>query len=414
MYEFDSQEEAFNMLFDKDKFEKILYNLISNAFKFTPDYGHISVSLRTKREKEQTLFEIVISDSGIGISNHDKEHIFELFYKGSSQSFEQVHGTGVGLVLVKDYVHMHSGKISVDSEQGRGTIFSITIPCTHDLTGAPAPIDAQQTDERQHQDDDTSEKPRCKVLIVEDNQDMQTFLKINLEDEYEIITANDGQQGLNAIKSTYPDLVISDIMMPEIDGLELCNSVKSDPTISYIPIILLTAKGAEQDRTEGYACGADGYISKPFNMKTLKARISAIIESRLKLQEHYKQQIMTDPANITIESENDKFVSWLVDAIEQNMDNSDFGIQDLCNISGYSYQQIYRKVKALTGQTINEFIRAFRLKRASQYLSQSDMRVSEVMYTVGFNSHSYFTKCFREYFGMSPKEYADKMRGQNS
>ena len=223
------------------------------------------------------------------------------------------------------------------------------------------------------------------MLIVEDNEDMRNFLRINLEEQYEIYTAHDGNDGWEQIRNIYPDLVVSDVMMPGMDGFELCRRSKAELLTCHIPFLLLTAKGDEENRAEGYSAGADGYIAKPFSIKTLRTRVNSLIEQRIKLRERYRQKLLTDPSEIQIESENDKFIDTLVKAIEQNIDNSEFGIQELCEISRYSYQQVYRKVKALTGESINEFIRTVRLKRAAQYLAQSDTRISEIMYSVGFN-----------------------------
>ena len=277
--------------------------------------------------------------------------------------------------------------------------------CKLDPAGA-AP--ASGTADRQPEAGSAERNP--KVLIVEDNEDMRNFLRINLEEQYEIYTAHDGNDGWEQIRNIYPDLVVSDVMMPGMDGFELCRRSKAELLTCHIPFLLLTAKGDEENRAEGYSAGADGYIAKPFSIKTLRTRVNSLIEQRIKLRERYRQKLLTDPSEIQIESENDKFIDTLVKAIEQNIDNSEFGIQELCEISRYSYQQVYRKVKALTGESINEFIRTVRLKRAAQYLAQSDTRISEIMYSVGFNSHSYFTKCFREHFGLSPKEYAEKHR----
>ena len=236
------------------------------------------------------------------------------------------------------------------------------------------------------------------MLIVEDNEDMRNFLRINLEEQYEIYAAHDGNDGWEQIRNIYPDLVVSDVMMPGMDGFELCRRSKAELLTCHIPFLLLTAKGDEENRAEGYSAGADGYIAKPFSIKTLRTRVNSLIEQRIKLRERYRQKLLTDPSEIQIESENDKFIDTLVKAIEQNIDNSEFGIQELCEISRYSYQQVYRKVKALTGESINEFIRTVRLKRAAQYLAQSDTRISEIMYSVGFNSHSYLLpRAFRAF-----------------
>ena len=373
-YDFEASEPELTFQFDSDKVEKVLYNLLSNAFKFTPDNGHIGITVSLRRSDEGRFAAVEVSDTGIGVTEADREHIFERFYQGSNPSFESIRGTGIGLMLAKDFVELHGGT----------------------------------TAERQPEAGSAERNP--KVLIVEDNEDMRNFLRINLEEQYEIYTAHDGNDGWEQIRNIYPDLVVSDVMMPGMDGFELCRRSKAELLTCHIPFLLLTAKGDEENRAEGYSAGADGYIAKPFSIKTLRTRVNSLIEQRIKLRERYRQKLLTDPSEIQIESENDKFIDTLVKAIEQNIDNSEFGIQELCEISRYSYQQVYRKVKALTGESINEFIRTVRLKRAAQYLAQSDTRISEIMYSVGFNSHSYFTKCFREHFGLSPKEYAEKHR----
>lgn len=257
-----------------------------------------------------------------------------------------------------------------------------------------------------------------RILVVDDERELADMVAAILHGAgfacVDVVHA--GAEALAAIDSraASPErayqLLVLDVMMPGMDGFELCRRSKAELLTCHIPFLLLTAKGDEENRAEGYSAGADGYIAKPFSIKTLRTRVNSLIEQRIKLRERYRQKLLTDPSEIQIESENDKFIDTLVKAIEQNIDNSEFGIQELCEISRYSYQQVYRKVKALTGESINEFIRTVRLKRAAQYLAQSDTRISEIMYSVGFNSHSYFTKCFREHFGLSPKEYAEKHR----
>ena len=247
-----------------------------------------------------------------------------------------------------------------------------------------------------------------KILVVDDDTNICELLRLYLTKEgYQVTTANDGEEGLDKFNQVKPDMVLLDVMMPKMDGLEVCRRIRK---LGNTPVMMLTAKGEESDELNGFDLGVDEYIAKPFSIKTLRTRVNSLIEQRIKLRERYRQKLLTDPSEIQIESENDKFIDTLVKAIEQNIDNSEFGIQELCEISRYSYQQVYRKVKALTGESINEFIRTVRLKRAAQYLAQSDTRISEIMYSVGFNSHSYFTKCFREHFGLSPKEYAEKHR----
>ena len=247
-----------------------------------------------------------------------------------------------------------------------------------------------------------------RVLLADDDVSVHRALAEGFHKEaYQVLSAYDGEEALDAIRKLRPDIVVLDVMMPKKDGLMVCREIRKE---SNVPIIMLSAKAEEFDRLLGLELGADDYIAKPFSIKTLRTRVNSLIEQRIKLRERYRQKLLTDPSEIQIESENDKFIDTLVKAIEQNIDNSEFGIQELCEISRYSYQQVYRKVKALTGESINEFIRTVRLKRAAQYLAQSDTRISAIMYSVGFNSHSYFTKCFREHFGLSPKEYAEKHR----
>ena len=248
-----------------------------------------------------------------------------------------------------------------------------------------------------------------RVLVIEDDAALNGILAKRLAEEgHSVDCCFDGRDGLDYAEAADYDCIVLDWMLPKMDGLTLLRRLRGGG--NHANVLLLTAKGDEENRAEGYSAGADGYIAKPFSIKTLRTRVNSLIEQRFKLRERYRQKLLTDPSEIQIESENDKFIDTLVKAIEQNIDNSEFGIQELCEISRYSYQQVYRKVKALTGESINEFIRTVRLKRAAQYLAQSDTRISEIMYSVGFNSHSYFTKCFREHFGLSPKEYAEKHR----
>jgi len=402
-YRFNSSVEFKDMFFDSDKIEKILYNLISNAMKYTPDGGSIDVIVN---EKDNDLI-VSVCDSGIGISPDDQKHLFDRFYQSTNQSFDKTYGTGVGLALTKEFVMLHGGEITIHSQLGEGSTFEFTIPT--DLSS----IDIQDDSLVEDIEDDiefSDHFTKYKVLIIEDNDDMLQFLRMNLEDYYEIYTTNNGEEGLQMVNEKGPDLVISDIMMPGIDGFEVCSAIKDNIITSHIPVILLTAKNDEMSRSEGYSRGADSYIYKPFSIKTLRVRIDKMIEQRERIQQNYRQKVLSEPSEIVIESENDRFINTLMKLIEANMEDPDFGIKELCEKSEYSYQQIYRKTKALTGETINEFIRRVRLKRAMQYLTHSDLRVSEIMYKVGFNSHSYFTKCFREYYGLSPKDYVQKMK----
>lgn len=391
-FEFHSTISQLQIDFDSDKTEKVLFNLISNAIKFTPKGGQISLSLDIDTIHDRKYVVFKVKDSGKGISEEEQKLIFERFYQSQDKSSKDSTGLGVGLTIVKDFVELQGGKVSVDSIPDKGSTFSFTIP-----------IDSLKIDEY----DEAEEAKGIRVLVVEDNKDMQEFIALSLKDKYEVYTASNGASGYSKAKELNPDIIISDIMMPEMDGYELCRKVKSEMRTSHIPVILLSAKNDEESRKEGYLALADGYIGKPFSVKTLLANVEMLIEQRKLLQEKYRRELLSSPSEIRAESEDDRFINSIVQAIEDNMDNSAFGIQEICEITKWSHQQIYRKVRALTGESINEFVRTVRLKRAAQLLSKKGSRVSTVMYDVGFNSHSYFTKCFKEKYGVSPKEYAD-------
>lgn len=400
-YDFEAFDDSIDFSFDGDKIEKVYNNLISNAIKFTPDGGHVSVTVFSRQHGEDREAVVQVSDTGTGVPEEERSHIFERFYQGSAKSYEPVTGSGIGLVLTKEFVELHGGHIDLESREGEGSTFTFVLPCR--MEAAPAG--------EEHDNPDTAVHDEYRILVVEDNPDMSRFIAMSLEQrggEFSVIPASDGAAGLKKAKETYPDLIISDIMMPVMDGLELCRRIKSDMMTSHIPVILLTAKGDEGSRAEGYAAGADGYINKPFSIRTLRSRIGQLIEQRQRLQERYMKELLSNPSEIAVVTESDRFINTLVQAIEDNIGKSDFGIKELCEATHYTYQQVYRKVKILTGESVNEFIRTVRLKRAAQYLASGDMRITDVIYSVGFNSHSYFTKCFREKFGMSPKEYVAK------
>lgn len=391
-YDYFTSISQLQIDFDSDKTEKVLFNLISNAFKFTPMGGSISLTLNMESLHDREFVVFIVKDSGSGISEEEQRLIFERFYQSQSRSNKDATGIGVGLTIVKDFVELQGGKVFVESAIGQGSTFSFTIP-----------IDSVKNLDY----DEADEAKGIRILVVEDNEDMLEFMRLSLKDKYEVLTASNGANGYSKAKEFNPDVIISDIMMPEMDGYDLCRKVKSETRTSHIPIILLSAKNDEESRKEGYLAMADGYISKPFSVKTLLAKVEMLIEQRKMLQEKFRRELLSNPSAIRTETEDDIFINTVVKAIEDNMNNSAFGIQELCNITKWSHQQIYRKVRALTGESINEFVRTVRLKRAAQLLSKKGSRVSTVMYDVGFNSHSYFTKCFKDKYGVSPKEYAD-------
>lgn len=407
-YIFDSSCSECIMSFDKDKIEKVIYNLLSNAFKFTPDNGCISISIDLKTKIETEFVEISVSDTGIGISDEEKKRIFERFYQSRTKSIEQVEGTGIGLTLCKEFVELHRGEIYLRNEQKIGSTFVVLLPI-EDVVDL---INSEAIEDNHINDYTLNEKDR--ILIVEDNLEMRQYLVKHLSKNYDINEANNGKEGIDSIQKSLPDLIISDLMMPVMNGLEFCNYIKSNMVTSHIPFIILTAKVNEESAYEGLSFGADDYINKPFSLKLLSIRISKLIEQRKKLQEYFKLRILSNPKASIPESNDEKFMYLMVKVIDENIDNFDLSIELLCQKLNITHQQIYRKIKALTGQTVSEFIRTVRLKKASQLLCDSDMNISEIMYSVGFSNRSYFSKCFSEQYSLTPKEYKEKMCKNNN
>lgn len=412
-YTFTSHPFCINMLFDRDKVEKMIYNLLSNAFKFTPDGGCISLEIDMPEVEEKPTVRISVSDTGCGIAPEDQNRIFDRYYQTSNTPHDQSEGSGIGLALTRNYAELLGGNIHVDSTPEKGSRFTVTLPYRKDI---PDLKTAEKTAEETIPNPETpgdTEGSRAKIVLVEDNEQMLEFLRSSLSERYEVYTAKDGKQGLEEIRRVYPDLIVSDLMMPRMDGFEMCRLVREESLTCHIPFIMLTAKSDEADRVTSYNCGADAFLSKPFSIKTLTTRIEGLIASRAKLQELYRKKMLSDPSEIKVESENDKFILHLVQIVEANFENPDFNIQMLCDALCCSYQYVYRKVKALTGETVNDFIRTIKLKRAAQYLCAGELRISEILYKSGFNSHSYFTKCFKKHFGMTPREYVEHYHTTN-
>ena len=395
-YEFVAEEEI-ACTFDKEKVENILYNLLSNAFKFTPDGGRIQLSVTRLESPHQAAAQLVVRDTGQGMSEEDLAHIYDRFYQGAARSFEKISSTGIGLGLTRDFVELHGGTIDVESTLGKGSTFTVTLPIVQNPVlpeGEPSQLQGKS------------------LVVIDDNPDMLSFIKLNMSEDITVFTTPSATEGLNLVRTYCPDVVVLDVMMPECDGFELCRQIRADELTSHIPVIFLTARSNEDDIARGYACGADGYLTKPFSIKILRAKIDVLIESREKLKSHYGQKLQDSGSELPVETADDRFMSTLVKTIHANLDNSEYAVKDLCQDTPYSYLQIYRKVKALTGLTVNEFIRNIRLSRAAYLLEHSEMKVSEIMYSVGFGTHSYFTKCFKDYYGVTPKEYASRFPGK--
>ena len=413
-------EDTVELYFDPDKLEQIITNLLSNAFKFTPSGGRITVSISQQNPAprfKEGYAEIRIEDSGPGIEKEHIERIFDRFYQADTSSTRSYEGSGIGLALTKELVELHHGMIGVTSTPGTGTCFTIQFPLgsahlkPSDIINLDAeirpsgffPKTTLPTVDLVPSIQEDGLLPN--VLIVEDNADLRFYLQNSLRDKYKIQEAGDGEQGLITALESVPDLIISDLMMPKMDGMQLCEKLKSDERTSHIPIILLTAKADIKTKLDGLHIGADDYMAKPFDGRELEARIYNLIENRRKLQDKFSKKFNLSATEIKVESLEDKFLKKVKSAIEVHMNEHAFGVESLAEEVAMSTIQLYRKLKAITGQTPNELIRNIRLDRAASLLRQHSGNVSEIAYDVGFNNLSYFAKCFREKYGVSPSEF---------
>lgn len=395
---------------DHDKLERICYNLLTNAMKYTPNGGKITFAATVEGDKVK----IEVSDNGIGIAADEQAYIFDRFYQAKNAG----QGTGIGLALVKAFTDLHHGEATVESKEGEGSRFTIVLPLSQagELSTSKSQqpyspvVEISSTEEvpnqARHIDDLVlpDEAARPEVLIIDDNSDIRSYLRRALSSTYKVSEAVDGKSGLEMARRIVPDLVISDIMMPVMDGLEFCSQLKQDKAISHIPVILLTARSLDEQRAEGYKHGADAYIAKPFSLELLFSRIDNLIESRKKLSQMFSN---TDENGVCekLSNETDKtFVTQLRKIIQENLGNSEFNVERIGDEIGLSRVQLYRKVKALTGHSPVEMLRKARLMRARHLLRTTEKSVSEVAYAVGFSTPSYFSKCYKDEFGESPKK----------
>ena len=394
---------------DQDKIERICYNLLSNALKYTSEGGEIS--LMAKEENGRVM--ISVADNGCGISSDELPYIFDRFYQAKNAG----RGTGIGLAIVKAFTELHHGEVSATSVEGKGSTFTIHIPVRQkgEVTNQPTekieqlvePSSAQEVPNQARHIDELiqpyqTDKPE--VLIIDDNIDIRTYLRSVLSEKYNVSEAADGKVGLELARKIVPDIVLSDIMMPVMDGLAFCQQLKTDKAISHIPVILLTARSLDEQRAEGYEHGADAYLSKPFSLRLLLSRIDNLIESRKKLNQTWSKGVEDDEIG-NISNEIDKsFLKQLRKIIQENLANSDLSVEQIGDEIGLSRVQLYRKVKALTGYSPVEIVRKARLTRARHLLQTTERTVSEVAYAVGFSTPSYFSKCYKDEFGENPKK----------
>lgn len=410
----NSSKEAIILSFDKDKMHKVLNNLLSNALKYTPNGGDIALTIDTVTEAGRNYVRIDIADTGEGIEAADLDKIFDRFYQSDTQDYSYAGSSGIGLHLVREYLDMHQGRITVTSQKGKGSTFSVFLPA--DLASTtPAEVAPDATEEA-IQPEVVENHPTGKtILVVEDNTEFRTFLAEQLSADFNVIEAEDGEVGEAMALKHSPDLIISDLMMPKTDGITLCRRLKTNIQTSHIPFILLTARSSDEAKTDGYDAGADSYISKPFNFDMLMVRIRKLIEQQEKRQELFHKTIEVKPGSITITSLDEEFIQKALACVEKNIDNTEYSIEDLSNDVGLHRSHLYRKVQSITGQTPIDFMRSIRLKRAAQLLTGSQYRISEIADMVGFNTIKYFNKYFKEEFGMTPTGYrSEKGEGGGS
>jgi DNA-binding response OmpR family regulator len=417
-------DEPLRRQYDEDKLEKVLYNLLSNAIKFTPEGGEVLLQVATVPDAGRPLtpaVQITVRDNGRGMTAEELERVFDRFYQGK-RHYADAQGSGIGLALTRELVELHGGQIGVESRKGEGTTFTVTLPllpvaevaaltlpaATGELTGVMATAPDQES-VSDGNGEDAEEQPI--VLLVEDNDDLRTYMRNHLSGAYRVVESGNGQQGLAMALDLMPDLVISDWMMPEMDGIELCERMKNDARTSHIPVILLTALTAGDAKRKGLETGADEYLTKPFDPAELLLRVGNLLENRRRQRDYFSQEIRLEPTQTVVASADEKFLRRLMQIVEERMGDSDFSVEEFSREAGLSRVHLHRKLKALTDQAPGDFVRMMRLKRAAQLLDARAGNIAEIAYQVGFNNLSYFSKCFREQFGVLPNEYIKQKTG---
>lgn len=407
-FSFDSMPDTdYHTQADAEKLERIYFNLLANAFKFTPENGKVTVRLAALQKDGAPFFRFTVANTGSLISAEHIRSIFDRFYK-----IDRHHtGSGIGLALVKAFVEIHGGSISVESDERLGTVFTVDLPvrtCEEGACVVTAPMEESAPDRVdsllcEDEAENLNDPSKPSVLVIDDNADIRAYVHTLLNSEYSIIEAADGTEGIRKAMKYVPDVIISDVMMPGIDGIECCRRLKGELQTCHIPVILLTACSLDEQRIQGYAGGADSYISKPFSSQLLLTRIRNLIESRQRMKQFFGDRQTLAKEDIC---DMDKdFVERFKSLIEVKMGDSELNVEDLGKEMGLSRVQLYRKIKSLTNYAPNELLRMARLKKAASLLASSDMTIAEVGYEVGFTSPSYFAKCYKEQFGESPTEF---------
>ena len=387
---FNHDIDSFIMEYDREKMNKVIYNLFSNALKFTPSGGSVNLSFYQKQDHVI----ISVADTGKGIPDNDKPNIFRRFYQSANNDSSQT-GSGIGLHIASDYVRLHHGTISVSDNKPIGTVFTITLPA---FANSPSPVVSQPSLVTCHPSTLTK-------LIVDDNPDMLSFVSSCMKETYKVLTATDGASALDILQHEQIGLIISDVMMPGIDGFELCRRVKNDINLSHIPVILLTARTTDVSRIEGLQLGADDYLTKPFNVEVLRLRVKKFIEWEQNNHQQFRKKMIIEPSEITITPLDEQFIKKAITLVEQNISDSDYSVETLAADVAMSRSTLYKKLMAITGQGPAEFIRTIRIKRGRALLETSQMQITEIAYAVGFTTVKSFTMNFKAEYGMTPSEF---------
>lgn len=441
---FDYQESGLpeQVWFDMAKLENVLYNLLSNAFKYTPEGGEVNMEVRGLRfsearlaaqeefqDENATVISVRIADTGIGISNEHLPLVFKRFYRIESEEAFRISGSGIGLALTEELIKTHHGEIFVNSKPDEGSVFEIQFPClkgSYSAQQVAAPkqdttdmdilqqIEVLKNELKQPEAETTDlqqetvlNKEKSTILVVEDSVDLRTFITHRLSKNYNVLEAENGQKGLALANKHAPDIIISDVMMPEMDGLELCASIKGSLSTSHIPVILLTAKSAVEDQLEGLQIGADDYLPKPFNFEVLEAKVQNFIETHKRLRHLFLESAEFNVNEATTNAKDQKFLQHAIEVVEESMDNSDFGVKEFVEAMGISRSLLHKKLTHLTDQSAAEFINHLRMKKGRELLRQNEWNISEVAYAIGYNDPKYFSRVFSKHFGQSPKEFLE-------
>jgi ligand-binding sensor domain-containing protein/signal transduction histidine kinase/DNA-binding response OmpR family regulator len=422
-YNFNTTDDEILVYYDRYKLERVFYNLISNAFRYTPKGGVVSINI--KKGDNEIIMEV--EDSGVGVSEENIDKIFDLFFEIPMHNNVEINynkGTGIGLSIVKNIVNLHKGTIKVENKSSNGAIFTVRLPLgkehlseneilkdfkiSDDLTLYTSQLSLVEIKEEEDINDFEVATDKLTILIVEDHKVLRSFMKNLLKDNYNIITAENGKKGLEKALKYVPDLIVSDVIMPEMVGTELCSKIKQNIKTSHIPVILLTSRSSLVYKIEGLESGADDYISKPFDLVEFKLKIKNLLDSAQRLKSKFSSDVSFSPSEITFSSLDDELLKKAFKIVEENISNEQFDIQFFCSELGVSRTMLFTKVKAWTNFTPNEFIHEIRMKRAAYFLEQNKMNISQISYKVGFNNPKYFSKCFQKKYGETPSQYMNK------